>query len=80
LRLRDPRHDRQRGSARGQTQKFPTVGRFHGVSSRKGHQIVRLGYSGFAPENLTTLAHFSVSFEMCVAKSAADPALDKTFM
>jgi len=29
LRPRDPRHRRQRGSARGQMQKFPTVRKFH---------------------------------------------------
>src|SRR5262249_47428470 len=29
LRPRDPRYGRQRGSARGQIQKFPTVGKFH---------------------------------------------------
>src|ERR1700757_4230072 len=30
-------------------------------------------YSTFAPENLTTLAHFSVSAPISVAKSAAEP-------
>src|SRR5262245_55927532 len=32
------------------------------------------GYSGFAPENLTTFAHFSVSSTMSFWKSAGDPA------
>src|SRR5262245_5569381 len=35
LRLRNPRDRRQRGSARGQMQKLSTVGKFHGVASRK---------------------------------------------
>jgi hypothetical protein len=29
LRPREARHDRERGSARGQMQKMPTVGKFH---------------------------------------------------
>ena len=29
LRPRDPRHDRERGRARGQMQKLPAVGKFH---------------------------------------------------
>ena len=35
LRPSDARHRRQRGSARGQMQKFPTVGKFHGVPSQE---------------------------------------------
>ena len=32
LRPRDPRHGRERGSARSQVQKLPAVGKFHGDS------------------------------------------------
>jgi hypothetical protein len=31
LRPRDPRHGRERGSARSQMQKLPTVGKFHSL-------------------------------------------------
>jgi hypothetical protein len=35
LRARNPRQNRQRGSARGHMQKLPTVGKFHGGPSWK---------------------------------------------
>jgi hypothetical protein len=40
----------------------------------KGYGISDQDHSGFAPENLTTLAHFSVSAAMRLPKSAGEPA------
>src|SRR5262249_35249455 len=67
LRPHGPRPQRQRPAARGQTQELPTA-KCHGPAScNNGYQ------SGFAPENLTTLLHFSVSSAMSLPNAAGEP-------
>src|SRR5262249_15030349 len=63
LRGPDAEHGRQRGGAGGQLQKS---------AARKCHDVPSR-YSGFAPENLTTLPHFSVSSAMYLVNCAAEP-------
>ena len=70
LRPRDTRHGRQRGSARGQMQKLPSVGKFHNSSLKFG---VATFHSGLTLAARITLPHFSVSSAMSLPNSADEP-------
>src|SRR5262249_8622620 len=71
LRPRDARGRRQRGSARGELQKFP-AGSFHGVCQKCGGAFAS-SIRVCAGEFGTTLAHLSVSSAKRRAKSAGEP-------
>ena len=85
--LRDPRHRRQRDSARGQMQKF-AAGKFHHnvtplfrLNKSCAERALRIfgrgraDHSALMPANLTTLAHFSVSAATKLPKSEGEPAI-----
>src|SRR5262249_11763693 len=68
FRPRDPRDGRQRGSARGQMQKLPSVGKFHGVPLRNASDATL--HSALMPAARITSPHFSASSAMSVPNAA----------